>query len=149
MNKDTVKPWFETGDYPTQAQFWQLFDWIRWKDESLAIGDVSGLQMILNSIATIAAMKALFRKEFSLEASGSFTVDAGMAVTGIIVKSTNATEVSVGTTEGGAELIDTVALAAGVPVAISTIYYSETVQQLWFSGITSHAEIVLLTNQKL
>lgn len=49
-NKDTSKQWFETGDYPTQAQFYQVFDWLRWKDEGITITDVAALQGILDSI---------------------------------------------------------------------------------------------------
>ncbi|MBN8834556.1 MAG: hypothetical protein ABS68_00320 [Niastella sp. SCN 39-18] len=48
---DDVKPWFETGDYPTQAQFYSFFSKLRWKDEPLAIGDISGLTQILNELS--------------------------------------------------------------------------------------------------
>ncbi len=50
-NKDTSKLWFETGDFPTEAQFAQVFEWLRWKDESLAISDMPGLQEVLNTLA--------------------------------------------------------------------------------------------------
>lgn len=49
---DNVKPWFETGDFPTQAQFYQLFEWLRWKDEAIQINEVFGLQQILNQLAS-------------------------------------------------------------------------------------------------
>ncbi|MGQ0739151.1 MAG: hypothetical protein ACT4OJ_08850, partial [Bacteroidota bacterium] len=42
-NRDTVKPWFETGDKPTQAQFWQFFDWVRFLDDPIAMAEVTGL----------------------------------------------------------------------------------------------------------
>lgn len=51
-NKDTSKTWFQTGDFPTQAQFWQVFDWLRWKDENLTIAEVVGLAEILNSFGS-------------------------------------------------------------------------------------------------
>ncbi len=49
--KEDAKQWFETGDYPTQAQFAQVFDWLRWKDEQQAISTIIGLQDILNDLA--------------------------------------------------------------------------------------------------
>ncbi len=49
---DNVKPWFETGDFPTQAQFYQFFAWLRWKDEAIQIDEVFGLQQILNQLAS-------------------------------------------------------------------------------------------------
>lgn len=54
-NKDTAKPWFKTKAYPTQSQFWQLFDWLRWKDDKLLISDVDGLQQALNNATSNAA----------------------------------------------------------------------------------------------
>lgn len=49
---DNAKPWFETGDFPTQAQFYQLFEWLRWKDEAILISEVFGLQQIINELAS-------------------------------------------------------------------------------------------------
>lgn len=48
--KDIVKPWFETGDYPTQAQFYQKFDYLRWKDEAIAMDEVTGLPEAINAL---------------------------------------------------------------------------------------------------
>ena len=59
-NKDNAKQWFETGDYPTQAQFAQVFEWLRWKDESVAIIDVAGLTDILNGLQLPIVSKDLF-----------------------------------------------------------------------------------------
>lgn len=50
-NIDTAKTWFETHDYPTQEQFAQTFDWLRWKDERIPINEVQGLQDALNALA--------------------------------------------------------------------------------------------------
>jgi hypothetical protein len=47
--RDLVKPWFETGDKPTQAQFYQLFDFLRFLDDAISIAQVTGLQDALNS----------------------------------------------------------------------------------------------------
>lgn len=48
---DTVKQWFLTGKYPTQAQFWQKFAYLRWKDEAIAISEVTSLTTIINELA--------------------------------------------------------------------------------------------------
>lgn len=44
---DTVKAWFNSGDEPTQAQFFQKFAWLRWKDEKVPTADVDGLNDLL------------------------------------------------------------------------------------------------------
>lgn len=46
-NVDTAKTWFETKDKPTQAQFAQLFEWLRFKDQPIGIEDIDGLATIL------------------------------------------------------------------------------------------------------
>jgi hypothetical protein len=48
---DTVKAWFQQGDYPTESQFAETFNKLRFKDEQLAINEVAGLQNVLNALA--------------------------------------------------------------------------------------------------
>lgn len=49
--QDTIKPHFQTGDFPTQVQFYQMFDYLRWKDELIDIPDLSpAIITILNSL---------------------------------------------------------------------------------------------------
>lgn len=53
MHIDTVKPWFETGDYPTQAQFHQWMEWLRWTDILISEGDLdAGLVAKINAISS-------------------------------------------------------------------------------------------------
>lgn len=144
-NKDTSKQWFETGDYPTQAQFYQVWDWLRWKDEAIAIGDITGLQSILNSIATITAMKALFRDTITLATDGEWTAPAGVVVVGMVVKSTGATTIKCGLSAGTDEVFN-MDIAAGETVPIALIHYSAVSEQLYFSGINGSTDIIILKN---
>lgn len=47
---DDIKPYFQTGDYPTQTQFYEFFSKIRWNDQGIAISSVTNLQNILNAM---------------------------------------------------------------------------------------------------
>lgn len=49
--KDTVKEWFKTDLKPSEAQFYNLFNWIRWKDEKIPITDIFNIEDILNAKA--------------------------------------------------------------------------------------------------
>jgi hypothetical protein len=42
-HRDTVKPYFQTHDEPTQTQFYELFDKIRFIDDPIALADIAGL----------------------------------------------------------------------------------------------------------
>ena len=79
-NKDTSKQWFETGDFPTQAQFAQVFEWLRWKDEALGIGDITGLQDILNALTT-PVQSFIYGPDWD----GRYTIPAGFMLEFIIV----------------------------------------------------------------
>lgn len=48
---DTVKGWFKTGDKPTQAQFYSMFAYLRWKDEDIPITSIENIEEILNEKA--------------------------------------------------------------------------------------------------
>ena len=78
-NKDTSKQWFEMGDFPTQAQFAQVFDWLRWKDEAIAISDITNLQTILNNFGAAAV------DTFIITGSHVYTILAGFLLEKIIV----------------------------------------------------------------
>jgi hypothetical protein len=69
--KDNVKPWFETDKYPTQTQFYQKIDWLRWKDELIAEGDLTPAL-----IAKINAISGAYRPERK-EVTGNTTIVMG------------------------------------------------------------------------
>src|SRR5262245_57559517 len=54
----TLKTWFQTGDKPTQEQFWALIDAFVHKDETLEMNQVEGLLDELNAILNGKADKA-------------------------------------------------------------------------------------------
>lgn len=47
IDKVTIKSWFETGDMPTQAQFWATWDSFFHKDDNIPIGSIPGLDSLL------------------------------------------------------------------------------------------------------
>ena len=82
--RDTVKPWFETGDFPTQSQFWTLFDYLRFKDEKIGLADLTDqLIAILN-----ARVGRPERRE--LLANDTILMPAEYKLCGIAVKNTSA-----------------------------------------------------------
>lgn len=145
-NKDTTKTWFETGDYPTQAQFWQAFEWLRWKDESLQISDISGLQQLVNSIITLAAVKVKYIQLINLISDGSFVMDEGLIITGIIVDAPNDFVLNVGTTPGGTDIINAMPITGGTPEPVTLIIYAKADKTIYFSGINASTNFILLKN---
>lgn len=144
-NIDNAKQWFKTGMYPTQAQFYQVFEWLRWKDEKLQIQDITNLQNILNGIATLPNIKALFRDEVQLTEDGIWMCPADTVITGMVIKSTGAAVINAGFTPGGDELFSW-DVEADEPLAISLFHYTAAERPIHLSGISSNTTIIILKN---
>lgn len=52
----TIKNWFKTGLFPTQEQFWAVFDSYRHKSEKVAVADVEGIDELLATKASSAVL---------------------------------------------------------------------------------------------
>ena len=55
----TVLKWFEYHDTPTESQFNQVFNWLRWKDETIPTSEVQGLDGILAGKAERSVLNAV------------------------------------------------------------------------------------------
>lgn len=78
--KDNAKNWFQEGDYPTEGQFSQTFDWLRWRDQGVPIEDVIGLADALNDIVTTRVALPL-----TISTTTSITIPDGYMVERIII----------------------------------------------------------------
>ena len=126
--KDTVKQWFETGDYPTQSQFYALFDAIRWTDELITINQVIGLAQILNSIAS---------QTVTYDTNGGdYVVSVPMRTLIEKVVIVSPADCAVTITENGAAepIVDAEVLAAA-PLVIALNYMQLANKALVFAGL--------------
>lgn len=57
--KNTTKQWFKNKLKPTQAQFWAWMDSYWHKDEKIPVSSISGLEKLLNSVATVGQIEAI------------------------------------------------------------------------------------------
>lgn len=111
--KDDVKQWFETGDYPTQAQFWQKFEWLRWKDEKIAFEDLDDdLKELILAIPGTILLEYSVRvwKAKAGTMLEKFFIGQWPGLGGATVYTVN-----IGTTPGGYELFQDVAVDTSDP----------------------------------
>lgn len=99
--RDTVKPWYITGAFPTQAQFWQWMDWIRFKDEKIASSDLTDelIAMFNSNVRLIALPANVFQ----------WNAPAGTLLEKFLIKDSGAGQnvtVDIGITPGGNEILD-------------------------------------------
>ena len=105
---DNVKQWFKTNDKPTQGQFYSWMNWLRWKDEVLAITEITGLQAALNALGTPIQ---------KFEATGLFTyvIPQGYLVEWVHIKPTTDCTVQLDNGNGFVTDVDVVA-SHGEPI---------------------------------
>lgn len=81
-SRDIVKPYFETGDKPTQAQFYQFFDLVRFLDDPIALNQVTSLVTALG----LKADKSDFEGQLiAYDAQATYVIPAGYLLEKMIV----------------------------------------------------------------
>lgn len=61
QDRNRLKSWFETGDYPTQQQFWDLIDsFLHRLEDAIDIDNVQHLRALLNAKADYEQLQAHF-----------------------------------------------------------------------------------------
>jgi hypothetical protein len=139
-NKETAKSWFERGDKPTQAQFAQVFDWLRWKDEELPTpSDANKLDKIVFDAfeqGQVVAFPA---------GNGSFVLDANYLLEKVIVLTPIDALVKIGDTFGGEEVCPETPVSSAIGGVIEVNAFANGVARtLFLSGIPVNTKIVFI-----
>lgn len=116
--RDSVKPYFVTGAYPTQSQFWDLLDKVQFKDET-------GSRISKIGIAQIPIPADTWVDKIAIVTSAAITV-------------------SCGTVEGGSDVLDQEQIQISQGFDIPDIHFSAA-GNLYFSGILADTQIIIFT----
>ena len=144
--RDIVKQWYITGAKPTQAQFWTLFDDIRFNDEALDVADIGGLTTILNATASQASVDAFTGGELIiLNVNGTYNLPAGYLLEKMIIAPSVNMNIAIGKTLGGDEISIAQAITGGVgEVYEVNVFANAAPVTIYFSGITASTTITIL-----
>lgn len=114
----TLKSYFEARDKPTQAQFGDLIDSYVHKDEARVTISTS-------------------------DSTASVVVGADRLLAKINIKSNSAQTVSVGTSAGGTQIVNAIAIGANERTVLSVDWDSDSGGTLYFSGLAGSNVIKL------
>ena len=64
-DKNTIYSWFQTDDFPTEAQFRATWDSFWHKSESIPMSQITGLNQLFQQTATISQLNAKANKDAS------------------------------------------------------------------------------------
>lgn len=138
MNKDAAKQWFQTGDKPTQAQFYQVFDWLRWNDEKVPITDIDGLSELLQQLGSSSSDQG---EKKTYNADGSYNLPAGFLLEKIIVLMGTSSEVRIGTAPGLDDILPDQPMSSDGEVVVLNIY-TKAGRTLYFTGLNAGTSII-------
>ena len=140
---DTLKSWFETGDYPTQQQFWDLIDSFIHKDQGITVADVDGLTELLQAKADANQMQSLQTVVLLPAGATTYTAPAGTLVEAFVLLPGTAIDFAVGSSIGGVDIVETI--NTGGDAAIFRVdRFCNANTTFYFSGIQPTTQIKIL-----
>lgn len=141
-----LKSWFETGDKPTQSQFWDWLDSFYHKDEQIDQAAVSGLTNSLNDKADLSVVNGLFPVVLTGSSSSvSHAAEGGKILHKVRVKSdADMASFKIGTVVNGAQIMGAEAIEAGLSSIFTLDADLENPTTLYFSGLTGNWSIKIV-----
>lgn len=136
VSLSTIKSWFETGDKPTQSQFWNTWDSFWHKDDAIPTASIDGLDAELANIPTteqLDAIAALSPVVVTVAGAATYSIAAGKFLEVVVADAASSGSVKVGTSLAGTQIIDD-AVAAGVPTAFRVDHYSKNAGTIHLTG---------------
>lgn len=144
-NKDTAKQWFETGDKPTQAQFWQVFDWLRWTDVAIGMDQITGLDAALLAKVNKADYEG---NCIAYDADATFTIPAGYLLEKIIPYYGANGSMNVSTVlMGDADEVEVPEVSIGWNRPIVVNIFAPANTDVYIGGIPAGSKLVFLTRK--
>lgn len=141
-HRDTVKPWFETNDYPTQAQFYSLFDKLRFLDDTITINEIADLVDALLAKADLILVRP---EELTLTADGEFLMPEKYKLNNVFIKNNTAGAMTITLATGTNELAVIELGANGeIDTDIGKTFFSE--DTVFVTGV--EGSITLLIDRK-
>lgn len=145
---NTIKSWFETGDKPTQNQFWDWLESFVHKNDSVPMSQVSGLNAALTALATQTSVDALKAIVVTTSASSiSVSLPAGTILNKIRVKSNSAQTLNCGTSVGGSQILAAESLNANQVGLYVVDIDVESAMTIYFSALAGSNQIKIYLQQ--
>lgn len=144
--RDILKAWFETGDKPTQSQFWDWIDSFWHMTDTIPQASIENLGTTLDSFALqteVDALKAITLTVVAPATSASVNLPAGTILHKVRTKSNAAINYNLGTSVGGNQIIAAQAVAANTVDIVTVDWDIEVLTTIHFSGLSGTTNIKL------
>jgi len=145
QSKNTIKQWFRTGLYPTQQQFWDLFDSIVFKGE-VELGDIQGLGPALQQKAQKNDVDQVKDRLYPEEQNNNqnekqYNIKAGTLLDLIAIYTPAPVSLRIGSAPGLADIMPDTDYDGGRWSAIQLGIFAEVDTIIYISGIAQVTKI--------
>jgi hypothetical protein len=146
QTRDQLKQWFETGDYPTQQQFWDWIDSFFHVNDGIAIANVTGLTAALTAKAEQAALDGFEQGELiSYDADAVYVIPAGYLLEKILCKYGSAGTLKLSLVANGNEdVLPETDIANGWNRPIELNLVAEANTNLYLAGIPNTTKVLFI-----
>ena len=157
-DKNTLKSWFQNGDYPNEDQFWSWMDSYWHKDEPIPIDIIEGLPALLAGKATQQDIDNLNLRIDELQASigsgptevvyetdGVFLISDGKLLERVVIIPSADSDIGIGYAVGIDDIMPTMPLLADRAEVITLSIYAIGDTPIYFTGIVASTTIKLYT----
>jgi hypothetical protein len=142
-DRDIVKQWFETGDKPTQAQFHQLFDKLRFKDEAIAVADIDDLVDLLQEKALASSLNAFEQGErVEVDADFSYDIPEGYLLEKIVVLPGTDATIKIGNDFAGDDICGEIEVTEEKGEVLLLNLYAKASRVIYFGGMNPGSAVI-------
>lgn len=144
QSRSVIKTWFETGDFPTQQQFWDWIDSVLWAGE-VQITDIVNLLDALQAKADKAALDAFEQGDrVAFEGDGYYDIPQNYLLEKVIVLYGADGSLKIGTTAGGEDILPELPWTVANVDPITIDKYAKVTRRIYFTGPTAGSVIIFL-----
>ncbi len=136
-----LRQWFETGDYPTQNQFWDWLDSFFHKDDAVTIDNIGGLTEILQGKAEQSSLQAL-APVLLQTGTTEWVAAAGTIIEAIVFLTVGTKNIKAGTSVDGEEVIFLQEITT--KAIFRPDYICDAQTTIYFGGVGSNTIIKIL-----
>lgn len=143
--KNQIKQWFETGDYPSQEQFWAWIDECLFSGE-VAVADVAGLIELLQGKLDANQFDPFYRGDLvNANENYVYAQPANSIIEYIIIIPGADAAIRIGTTDGDEDIMVESNVVVNDPKTYPQILYAVTTEarSLYINGIPNGSKIVI------
>lgn len=134
-----LKQWFQTGDYPTQQQFYDWMESYRHLDDEVPMASVTGLVQILQTLTNNQGGGA-GTPPVIVSGTNTWAVPAGTLIEKLVVIDTAALTLSAGTTAGSSNLLEAAQCSPAFTIIATDIYF-QNAGSIFFTGMNAETII--------